>query len=321
MNTSTKGTTLSGEIASLDQENDRRKRLWIELAAKTDASSAPASVLNELKIFYGGRGIWVDKATTQGVAGCEYGITVGLLHSGAAYADDLFDDGAIYHYPKTRTLGRDRAEIEATKAAGRHRVPLFFTIVPQRGQNRVVKLAWVEKWDDELGLFFISFGDQPDQTQADDEIDEDDFVLTVSRSAEERRVNRPKRAARFKYDVLQYYGESRCCMCGIRASQLLDAAHIVDVSAGGSDDKRNGLILCASHHRAYDAKLVVIHPETHVLLAASELTLEDLGILSSSLAALPRKPHVKALSWRWDRWQARNELDRRVTYDSPAITG
>jgi putative restriction endonuclease len=299
---------LANEIDSLELENDRRKRLWRELAEQADASSAPASVLNELKIFYGGRGIWVDKATTQGVAGSDHGITVGLLHSGAAYADDLFDDGAIYHYPKTRTPGRDRAEIEATKAAGRHRVPLFFTIVPQRGQNRIVKQGWVEKWDDELGLFFISFGDEPERLQVNDGIDEDDFVLIIPRSVEERRINRPRRAARFKYDVLQYYGQSRCCMCGIRASQLLDAAHVVDVSAGGSDHKRNGLILCASHHRAYDAQLVAIHPETHVLLTSSELTLADLGILYDSLVDLPRKPHVKALMWRWGRWHARSKF-------------
>ncbi|UGY27444.1 HNH endonuclease [Bradyrhizobium septentrionale] len=297
------------ELASVEQEKDRRNQLWAELAKKAEASSAPASVLNELKIFYGGRGIWVDKATTQGVGNCEYGVTVGLLHSGAAYADDLFDDGAIYHYPKTRTPGRDRSEVEATKAAGRHRLPLFFTIVPQRGQNRIVKRAWVEKWDDYLGLFFVSFGDQPEQPETDDEIGEDDFVLTIHRSSEERRVNRPKRAARFKYDVLQYYGESRCSMCSIRASQLLDAAHIVDVSAGGSDHKRNGLILCASHHRAYDAQLIAIHPNTYEILAASDVSLEDLGINSNSLAHLLKKPHIKALSWRWDRWQARSKFE------------
>ncbi|SFJ53765.1 HNH endonuclease [Bradyrhizobium sp. cf659] len=306
------------EPLTVGQEKDRRNQLWTELAEKAEASSAPASVLNELKIFYGGRGIWVDKANTQGIGGSEHGVTVGLLHSGAAYADDLFDDGAIYHYPSTRTAGRDRAEIEATKAAGRLRLPLFFTIVPQRGQSRVVKLAWVEKWDDNLRLFFVSFGDQPEQPQTDGRTDEDDFELTIHRSSEERRVNRPKRAARFKYDVLEYYGQSRCCMCGIRASQLLDAAHIVDVSAGGSDHKRNGLILCASHHRAYDAHLIAIRPDTHEILAATDdLTLEDLGISSDSLAHLPRKPHIKALTWRWDRWQARSKFEvEQIAKDS-----
>jgi hypothetical protein len=50
-----------------------------------------------------------------------------------------------------------------------------------------------------------------------------------------------------------YVGSSgwKCAVCGMRIVQLLDAAHIRGVAEGGSDDPRNGLMLCVNHHRAF----------------------------------------------------------------------
>jgi hypothetical protein len=53
-------------------------------------------------------------------------VTVGVLNTGRHYADAFSKDDALYHYPHTnRPGGRDRSEIQATKAAGDHRVPVF----------------------------------------------------------------------------------------------------------------------------------------------------------------------------------------------------
>jgi predicted restriction endonuclease len=43
---------------------------------------------------------------------------------------------------------------------------------------------------------------------------------------------------------------------------LLDAAHVRAYRDKGSDDPRNGLVLCATHHRAFDKKLFAIDPST-----------------------------------------------------------
>ena len=44
------------------------------------------------------------------------GITVGVLHTGQSYADDLAEDCIVYHYPSINDdPGRDAAEVEATK--------------------------------------------------------------------------------------------------------------------------------------------------------------------------------------------------------------
>jgi hypothetical protein len=64
---------------------------------------------------------------TRGIDGAN-GITVGLLHTGQDYADELSTDGVLYHYPRTgRPPGRDRSEVEATKAAGRLRLPVLWS--------------------------------------------------------------------------------------------------------------------------------------------------------------------------------------------------
>lgn len=49
----------------------------------------------------------------------------------------------------------------------------------------------------------------------------------------------------------------RCCICGITRLEVLEAAHIVPHSRGGTASLDNGRLLCANHHRAYDADLYV----------------------------------------------------------------
>ena len=73
------------------------------------------------------------------------------------------------------------------------------------------------------------------------------------------------RDARFSRRVLSAYG-NRCAMCGLGLS-LVEGAHIYPASAPGSpDDPRNGLALCANHHRAFDRHLVAVEPGTGRIL-------------------------------------------------------
>ena len=59
---------------------------------------------------------------------------------------------------------------------------------------------------------------------------------------------------------------------------MLQAAHIRPVSENGSDDPRNGLVLCANHHLAFDANLFAFDPETlEVVYKPSGVTGVDLG--------------------------------------------
>jgi len=60
----------------------------------------------------------------------------------------------------------------------------------------------------------------------------------------------------------------------------------------------------AALHRAFDAGLFAIHPETYEVETQPGLTPADLGIYVSTIADLPRKPHPEAIAWRYAWWAA-----------------
>src|SRR5829696_760066 len=146
---------------TVSTERGRRLAAWHELQSTGSGLFEPAR-LNEARVFYGGRGIWVHQELTKGLGGYRSGVTVALLHTGSSYADDLSDDGVIYHYPKTKVPGRDLAEIEATKAAMRLTIPVFVVTYPSpNSAKRRVHLGWVQEYDDEQRWFLVRFGEEP----------------------------------------------------------------------------------------------------------------------------------------------------------------
>ena len=90
------------EALDVAEERERRLALWADLKVSGEILHSP-SALNDRRVFYGGRGIWVHQEATKGICRSANGVTVGLLHTGSSYADDLSDDGVIYHYPSRRS--------------------------------------------------------------------------------------------------------------------------------------------------------------------------------------------------------------------------
>lgn len=287
--------TVRGEFA-------RRQQMWDALLAAGGPTGVRPALLRDLGIYGGAQGIWVNKEETAGLCGDGSGVTVGLLHSGASYPADLADDGVLYHYPRTdRPSGRDRAEINATKNAGRLGVPVFTITYPSPSSSlRTVHRGWVEDWDDKSQTFFISFSSvAPVQLIRDADPDAPAFTLFE----ETRRVSATaplRNQSRFRFRVIQRYGPA-CAVCSIAVLQLLDAHHIGPKKLGGSDDPRNGLLLCANHHRAFDARLWAIDPVSLGVVVAAPHTHDELG-LKPDIGHLPKHPHPDALSWVWSRW-------------------
>jgi len=83
---------------------------------------------------------------------------------------------------------------------------------------------------------------------------------------------------------------------------MLDAAHIIPVASGGTEDPQNGLLLCSSAHRALDAGLWAIHPKSLRIETRPQgpdslrMRLEKID-LSSSVHLLNRE----ALEFRYER--------------------
>ncbi|NLU69582.1 HNH endonuclease [Streptomyces sp. HNM0574] len=122
-----------------------------------------------------------------------------------------------------------------------------------------------------------------------------------SRDVPARRRYRPEQGL-FRERVLARY-DGRCPLSGIGVPEMLEAAHLHPDAAGGSSDPGNGLLLNAALHRAFDAGLFAVHPET---LAVETLPdgpgLADLGITTPSLPRA-RAPHPEALRRRYDGWR------------------
>jgi hypothetical protein len=291
---------------AIGREYDRRMGMWSNLLqAGGPASVAPAR-LRDLSIYGGAQGIWVDKARTGDLNPARGGVTVAVLHTGQSYADDLAEDCILYHYPRTRRpSGRDAAEVEATKAAGRLRLPLFVITYPApNAGSRDVRLGWVEDWDDEARTFLIGFGERPPDREVTSPAEEGAFRLVDESARPIREVPTRPGQQRFKFRVLQRYGP-RCAVCGLDVLDLLDAAHLRPKQERGTDDPRNGLIFCPTHHRAFDAGLFAIEPETtRITIREGIADPHRLGLSYPSLDHLKDRPHPEALRWAWDHRRA-----------------
>ena len=231
-------------------------------------------------------------------------MTVGLLHTGTPYDDDFSEDGVIYHYPKTdRAPGRDAAEVEATKAAATLRLPVFVIRYTGPGESRrTVYRGWIEEWDDDSRLFLVTFGDTPPSQKSPPPSDVDPFSLHDATGRRRREVFSRPRQQRFKFDVLKRYGP-KCAVCEVNVVELLDAAHVCSKKESGTDDPRNGLVLCSLHHRAFDVGFFGIEPGSLAIHCRNQGPMRDqLGISAAHLLHLKATPHESALRWHWDRW-------------------
>ena len=92
-------------------------------------------------------------------------------------------------------------------------------------------------------------------------------------------------------------------MCDVAVMGLLDAAHLRPYRDKGSNDERNGIVFCATHHRAFDKRLFAIDPSSFTIVFAAGIAAPgELGIMRDSIQHLPALPHRSALVWCWEKF-------------------
>ena len=315
---------LAPSHATVADELARRLKLWKQILAE-DAENADPSTLRSALVYGGAQGIWVDKKTTGSLARDGHGATVSILHTGRHYPDDLSDGELVYHYPMTRRQpGRDAAEVQATKNAAALSLPIFVILPGTRSAaKRSVRLGWVVDFDDENRQFLIVFGEHEPEYQSAPSA-EMPFALT-ERAAPRRTTAKTRPGQqRFRFQVLAKYG-GKCAVCEITHASLIKAAHICGKADNGSDDWRNGLPLCSTHHDAFDAHLFAIHPDTHVIRTMPGVPPSSIGIAVKMLTPIRQQPHPEALSWRFIRtnklWAAQNETANETFSGAERATG
>jgi hypothetical protein len=162
-----------------------------------DLNGAPASEINRLRVFYGGRGIWYDAERTRSLL--DPGVTVGVLHTTRHYNDQLDIAGLIYNYPKTKVPGKDANEIQATKNARTLSLPVFVVVGDK--PKRSVKLGWVEDWNDTDGTFLLSFQADPPSESPLEALADTPFQLFGKRSTTTVTATSRSGQQRFTYLV------------------------------------------------------------------------------------------------------------------------
>lgn len=247
-------------MLAVPRDTPEAERMWRELAweqlrADPTWPRVSPSLLRDLGVYGGGAGVWADLDNTRAIT--ENGVAVSILHTGDHYDDDLDDRGILYYYPATRRRGsHDQNEVQSVKNAMFLAMPVF--VVIKVGDLREVRRAWVMDFDDSSSQFLFGFSESPQRYTI--EVDRP-FEARESRRRTPDLVVRIERNPRFKFEVAKRF-RGMCAVSDLGVPKMLEAAHVVPVSKGGSDDPRNGILLSASHHRAFDRQLWAINPST-----------------------------------------------------------
>ena len=180
------------------------------------------------------------------------------------YTDDPIEGSRVMYDFATNSDGLKRcAEAE---------LPLIYFLQVNRKPNPeyvIFAPVYVIGWDDDRQRFLIDLSEQkpgeamsappttrqltlPEVRTPNSPME----IREMSKSYVITTVQRRLYHARFRNAVLKAYRD-RCAVCGLRVRELLDAAHVVeDRDPQPVLSVRDGIALCATHHRAFDAHIL-----------------------------------------------------------------
>jgi putative restriction endonuclease len=100
----------------------------------------------------------------------------------------------------------------------------------------------------------------------------DDAIIKLHNTVQKATALSVRKCLRdisFQNRIQTAYG-NRCAFCG--SLESIEAAHIIPVTHNQStNETRNGLALCALHHKAYDQSLIAVNDDYAVLLNRSQV--------------------------------------------------
>ncbi|NJN98035.1 MAG: hypothetical protein HC875_30125 [Anaerolineales bacterium] len=121
-------------------------------------------------------------------------------------------------------------------------------------------------------------------------------------------VSTPKREASFR-KVLMYEYDYTCAVCGLKfkLENLIEAqaVHIVPKKESGTDDPRNGITMCHTHHWAFDNGVFSLTDDGKIILSdrihQAQINNFPLIKMNNQSIILPAnkliQPHSDALAW------------------------
>lgn len=190
------------------------------------------------------------------------------------YEDLEGDDG----YPRYKYEGTDPNLYtnRALRLAMEYGLPLVYFVGVRRGVYKPIYPMYVIGDDPQRHEFTLWFSrSEIGRDTSNLTAPEKRYVLQETR----HRLHQPI----FREQVLNAYS-SKCAICSLKHTQLLDAAHIIsDSKPNGDPVVPNGIALCKIHHAAYDRNLMGIRPDYQVVINSELLEEVDGPMLKHGL--------------------------------------
>jgi hypothetical protein len=254
------------------------------------------------------------------------------MKAGSPYEkkDDVIflEDGRWLMTYSPRSGGLDISDNRALVKCMDTRMPLavFKQITDKSSSQRstylVLGLGLVTSFDSNTGVFIIESVDWQTLERTTSVIPDEEARYEVQLYAQLTNEFRPfirddkvtysvsaqKRDIAFRNLVLTEY-EYHCTICGMKfqLGELIEAqaAHIIPKNRSGTDDPRNGLSLCRTHHWAFDNGLFSLSDNYQITVSSVVLKAEtanfNLTDFSDRQISLPSNeilfPHQLALDW------------------------
>ncbi len=227
------------------------------------------------------------------------------------YEDAITDDGFLsYKYRGTDPNHRDNVGL---RMAMETKTPLIYFVNLSPGQYMANYPAYILRENRALKEFTVAL-DEEKYLVTDGELNE------ISEPSEYYRrkyittlVERRAHQQSFRLRVLAAYN-SKCCLCRLNHSELLDAAHIIpDTEPKGNPIVPNGLTLCKIHHTAFDVNIIGISPDYDIHIREDILHEIDGPMLKHGIQELNNRkiilptsrkdyPDRERLDWRFEKF-------------------
>ena len=245
---------------------------WLTEQRNERGEALPRTLLTAYQLdgiaipLLGPSGIWKPAA-------CELPISIATVVAGP-YPDrfDITRGTVRYAYRGSDPAHRDNVGL---RRAMRERVPIVYFHAVEPGQYAAAYPVFVVG-DEPAALFFsmqvddlwASVGPDIGSAVAEDPEPRRAYVTATFR----RRLHQVE----FRQRVIRAY-QTRCALCQLRHTELLDAAHITpDRDPEGDPVVSNGISLCKLHHAAFDRFFFTVRPD-HVIEVKPSILAESDG--------------------------------------------
>jgi putative restriction endonuclease len=230
----------------------------------------------------------------------------------SAYTDNPIEGSRVLY--DFLPLSREYENVGLKRCAESELPLIYFLQVKRRPNPEYVVFApvFVVGWDDHTRRFLIDLAEQrpgevvspaplarqltlpairtPESPMEIRELSKSYIVTTV-----QRRLHH----ARFRNAVLKAYRD-RCAVCALRVRPLLDAAYVVaDREPRPDIAAREGIALCATHHRAFDAHILTYDSEYRIHIELPDRVTAGEGERSMLLAFEGKRLELPADEALW----------------------